>query len=70
MDYVLFNCFLGRLNADSFPPSFKCDQTDGEFHLEHPLFIRGDAIDLSFQLVSDTLRISEAPGQSFCLSIR
>jgi len=67
--YVLFNGFPERLNADCLPPSFKLDQTDGEFRLELLLFIRGDAINLSLQLVSDPLRISQASGGGFCLSI-
>ena len=69
MDYTLFNGFPERLNADCVPPSFKLDQTDGEFHLEPLLFIPGDGINLSLQLVSDALRISQAPGCGICLSI-
>jgi len=69
MYYALFNGFPERLNADCLSPSFKLDQTDGELRLEPLLFIRGDAINLSLQLVGDPLRISQAPGDGFCLSI-
>jgi hypothetical protein len=69
MYYTLFNGFLERLNADCLPPSFKLDQTDGEFLLEPLPLIWGDAINVSLWLVSDPLRISQAPGGGFCLSI-
>jgi len=67
--YTLFNRVPERLNAECLPPSFQLHQADGEFLLELLLFIRGDAINLSLQLVSDALRISQAPGRDFCLSI-
>ena len=70
MDYTLFDGFPERLNADCLPPSFKLDHADGEFLLESLLFIRGDAVNLSLQLVSDVLRVSQAPGCGICLSIR
>jgi len=69
MDYALFNGFPERLNADCLPPSFKLDHADREFLVELLLFIRGDAINLSLQLDSDALRISQASGCGFCLSI-
>ena len=69
MDYVLFNGFPERLNANCLPLSFKLDYTDGEFVLEPLLFIWGDAINVSLQLDSDALHISEAPGRGLCLSI-
>jgi hypothetical protein len=69
MYYALFNGFLECLNAVCLPPSFKLDQTDGELCLEPFLFIRGDAINLSLQLVCDPLCISQAPGVGFCRSI-
>ena len=69
MHYVLLNGFLERLNVYSLPPRFKIDQADSEFLLELLLFIRGDTINLTLQLVSDPLRISQAPGRGFCLSI-
>jgi len=69
MYYALFNGFPERLNADCLPPSFILDQTDAEFRFEPLLFIRGDAISFSLQLDSDALRISQAPGGGFCLSI-
>jgi len=69
MYHALFNGFPERLNSDCLPPSFKLNQTDGEFRPEPVLFIRGDAIYLSLQLVSDPLSISEAPGRGFCPSI-
>jgi hypothetical protein len=69
MYYALFNGFSERLNADCLPPSFKLDQTDGEFRLEQLLFIPGDALNLSLQLANDPLRVSQAPGYGFCFSI-
>jgi hypothetical protein len=69
MYHVLFNGFPERLNAHCLPPSFKLDHADRELRLELLLFIRGDAINLSLQLVSDMLRISQAPGGGFYLSI-
>jgi len=45
------------------------DQADWEFLLEPLLFIHGDAINLSLQLVSDLLHITQAPGRGFCLRI-
>jgi hypothetical protein len=69
MYHALFNVFPEHLNADYLPPSFKLNQTDGEFHLEPLLSIRGDAMNLSLQLVSDTLHISQTPGRGFCLTI-
>jgi hypothetical protein len=51
----LFNDFPERLNADCLTASIKLDQTDGEFLLEPLLFIRGDSINLSLQVDSDTL---------------
>jgi len=69
MNYTLFNGFPERLNADCLPPRFKLDQAEGEFLLEPHLLIRGDAINLSVKLVSHALRISQAPGRGFCLSI-
>jgi hypothetical protein len=69
MDYALFNGFPECLNADCLPPSFKLDYADGIFRLEPLLFIRGNAINLSLQLDSNLLRISQAPGRCFCLSI-
>jgi hypothetical protein len=57
------------LNADCLPRSFKLNQVDGKFRLEQLLFIPGDAMTLSLQLVSDALCISEAPDYGFCLSI-
>ena len=70
MYYAMFNSYLERLNADCLPPSFKLDQTDGELVLEPLLLFRGDAINLSLQLVCDPLRISQAPSRGFCPSIR
>jgi hypothetical protein len=69
MYYALFNGFTECLNAGCLPPSFKIDQKDGEFRLDQLLFIRVDAINLALQLVSDLLRISQAPCGGFCLSI-
>jgi len=69
MDYRLFNGYPERLNADFLPPSFKLDHVDGGFLLETLLFIRGDAINLSFQQDSDVLRNSQARGRGFYLSI-
>jgi len=69
MYYVLFNGCPEHLNAECLPPSFKLNQADGEFLLEPLLFIRGDAMNRSLQLVSDALRASQAPGPEFCLSI-
>jgi hypothetical protein len=68
MYYALFNIFLDRLNANCLPPGFALDQTDGEFWLELLLVIRGDAINISLQLLSNPLRINEASGGAFCLS--
>jgi hypothetical protein len=70
MYHALFNCFSEHLNGECLPASFKLDQTDGEVRLEPLLFIRGDARNLYLQLVSDTHRISQAPGRVFCLSMR
>ena len=70
MYHALFNGFPQRLNAHCFPPRFQLDHADGELHLEPLLFIRGDALNVSLLLVSDTLRIGQAPGGGFCLSIR
>ena len=69
MYYALFNGFPQLLNADYLPPSFKLDQTDGEFRLEPILFIRGDALNVPLQLGSDPLPISQAAGRGFCPSI-
>ena len=69
MDYALINGFPERLNADCLLPSFRLDQTDGEFRLQPLLFIRGDAINLPVQLVSDPRHISQGLGGGFCLSI-
>ena len=68
-DYVLFNGFPERLNADCLLPSFKLNHADGEFLVEPPLFIQGDAINLSLQLDSDAICISQAQGHGFCASI-
>jgi hypothetical protein len=68
--YALFHGLPERLNAECLAPRFNLDQKDGEFRLELLLFIRGDAINLSLQLVSDPPGISQAPGGGFCLSIR
>jgi len=68
--YALFNGFPEHLNRDCLPPSFKLGRADGELLLEPLLFIQGDAINLSPKLVSDLLRISQAPARGFCLSIR
>jgi hypothetical protein len=69
MYHALFHGLPDCLNADCHPPSFKLNQVDGKFCLEQLLFIPGDAITLSLQLVSDALCISEAPDYGFCLSI-
>ena len=69
MYHALFNGFPEHLNADCLSLSFKLNQTDGEFRSEPLLFIQGDAINLSLQLVSDTLHISQAPVRGFNLSI-
>jgi len=70
MYYALFNGFPERLNANYLPTSNKLDQGDEEFLLQPRLFIRGDAMNLSLQLVTDTLRISPGPGCGSCLSFR
>jgi len=62
--------FPERLNAECLPPRFKLNQEDGKFLVELLLIIRGDAINLTLQMVSTVLRISEAPGRGICLSIR
>jgi len=69
MNFALFNGFLERMDADWLQPSFKLDYVNGEFLLEPLLFILGDAINLSRQLDSDALGISQAPGRGFCHSI-
>jgi len=69
MYYALFKGFPQHLKAYCLPPSFKLNHADGQFVLEPLLFIRGDATNLSLQLVSDVLRISQAPGRGFSLSI-
>ena len=70
MDYTLFNGFPQRLNADCLPLRFELNQADREFLLAPFLFIRVDTINLTLQLVSDPLCISQAPGSGLCLSIR
>jgi hypothetical protein len=69
MYYARFNAFPECLNTDCLPPRFKLDQADGEFLLEPLLFIRVDAKHFPLQLESDALRISQAPGFGFSLSI-
>ena len=70
MNYGLLNGLPEHLHADCLPPSLKLNHAEGEFFLEPPLLIRGDAIYSSPKLVSNTLRISQAPGRGVCLSIR
>jgi len=69
MYYTLFDGFPQCPNADCLPPSFKLNQADGGILHEPVLFIRGNAINLTLQLVSNTLCISEAPAPGFCLRI-
>ena len=70
MDYALFNGCPELLNANCLSPNLKLDHADGGFLLETPLYIRGDAVNLSLQLDSDTLCISQARGHGFCRIIR
>ena len=69
MYYALLNGVLEHLNAECLPLCFKHDQADGELLLELLLFIQGDGINLSLQLVTDPLQISETPGHGFCRRI-
>ena len=69
MDYALFNGIPERLNANCLEPRFKLDQAGRAFLLEPLLSIRRVAVNLFLQLDSDPLRISQAPGRGFCLSI-
>lgn len=50
--------------------NIKLHHANGEFDLELPAFIYGDGIDLSLQLGAGALRMRQAPGRSFCLSLR
>jgi hypothetical protein len=70
LDYALYNGFPEHQNAACLPPSIKLNHAEGELLLEPPLVISGDDINITLQLDSDVLRISEAPGRGFCLSIR
>jgi hypothetical protein len=58
LNSTLFNGFTESLNADRLPPSFKHGEADGKYHVEQLLFIRGDAMNVSLQPVSNQLHIS------------
>jgi hypothetical protein len=55
MNYMLFNGFPERLNANCLQPSIKLGQAEGEFLVEPHLLIRDNAINLSLKLVSHAL---------------
>jgi len=67
--YSLFNQFPELLNANCLPPCFKFDQADRQFLFEpHPL-IQCDAINLSLQLIWNSVPSSDRRGGGFSLSI-
>jgi hypothetical protein len=69
MNSALYDGFPDRLNADYLLSIFKLDEAEGVFLLEAYLLIPGDAINLSLQLDSHMLCISQAPGHGICLCI-
>jgi len=69
MDYMLLDGFPELLNADCLPPSSKLNQVDGEFLCEPHLVFRSDTINLSLDLIHNTVRSSATPDGGFNLSI-
>jgi len=69
MDYTLFDGFPELLNADCPPPIFKPDQADGELIRESHLACRSDTMNLSLELIHNSVNISDTPGGGFNLSI-
>jgi hypothetical protein len=52
-----------------WPPHFKLDQVDAEFLHEQHLDVRIDTINISLELIHNTVRISDTPGGGFNLTM-
>jgi hypothetical protein len=66
--YKLLDGFPGWQNPHCLQPSFKLDQSNGEFLPEPHLVCQSDTINLSNMLIPNTVHSSDSSGSGFNLS--